>query len=105
MDTFFRALALYVVLLVVLRASGKRSLAQITTFDLILILILGESTQQALTGDDFSITTGMLLIASLVGIDMTLSFLQDRWPRLGLWLDGKPLFYRGRDRWSALPKP
>jgi uncharacterized membrane protein YcaP (DUF421 family) len=91
MHTLLRAVLIYLALLVILRASGKRSLAQITTFDLILILILGESTQQALTGDDFSITTGMLLIGCLVGIDMTLSFLQDRWPRLGLWLDGKPL--------------
>lgn len=91
MHTLLRAVLIYLALLVILRASGKRSLAQITTFDLILILILGESTQQALTGNDFSITTGMLLIASLVGIDMTLSFMQDRWPGLGLWLDGKPI--------------
>lgn len=91
MDTLFRALAIYLALLVILRASGKRSLAQITTFDLVLILILGESTQQALIGDDFSITTGVLLIAALVGIDMTLAFFQDRWPRLGLLVDGKPL--------------
>jgi uncharacterized membrane protein YcaP (DUF421 family) len=91
MDTLFRALVIYLALLVILRASGKRSLAQITTFDLVLILILGESTQQALIGDDFSITTGVLLIASLVGIDMTLAFLQERWPRLALWVDGKPL--------------
>ena len=91
MDTLFRALTIYLGLFVILRASGKRSLAQITTFDLVLVMILGESTQQALTGDDYSVTTGLLLIASLIGIDMTLSFLQDRWPRLGLWLDGKPL--------------
>ena len=91
MDTLFRALGIYLALLVILRASGKRSLAQITTFDLILLLILGESTQQALIGEDFSITTGVLLIASLVGIDMTLSFLQDRWPRIGLWTDGRPI--------------
>lgn len=91
MDTLFRALVIYLALLVILRASGKRSLAQITTFDLILLLILGESTQQALIGDDFSITTGVLLIASLVGIDMTLSFLQDRWPLIGLWTDGRPI--------------
>ena len=91
MDTLFRAVVIYLTLLVILRASGKRSLAQITTFDLVLILILGESTQQALIGDDFSITTGILLIAALVGIDMTLSFLQERSPRLGLLLDSKPL--------------
>jgi uncharacterized membrane protein YcaP (DUF421 family) len=91
MDTLYRALALYVVLLVVLRASGKRSLAQITTFDFVLILILGESTQQALLGEDFSVTTGVLLIVSLVGIDMTFSFLKDKAPRLDRWVEGRPL--------------
>jgi uncharacterized membrane protein YcaP (DUF421 family) len=90
-DTFFRALALYLVLLLVLRASGKRSLAQITTFDFVLVLILGESTQQALIGDDFSITTGILLIASLIGIDMTLAFLKQKAPRVDRWLEGLPL--------------
>ena len=91
METLVRALAVYLALLIILRSSGKRSLAQITTFDLILILILGESAQQALVGDDYSITTGVLLIASLVGIDMTLSFLQGRSPRLSRWMDSLPL--------------
>jgi len=86
-----RAAAIYVFLLVIFRITGKRSLAQITTFDFVLILILGESTQQALIGDDYSITTGVLLIACLVGIDMTLSFLQERSPRLSRWMDGLPL--------------
>ena len=91
METILRALAIYLVLLVVLRGSGKRSLAQITSFDFVLILILGESTQQALTADDYSITTGVLLIASLVGIDMTLSFLKERSPRLSRVIEGTPL--------------
>lgn len=91
MDTVFRALAIYAGLMLVLRGSGKRSLAQITSFDFVLLLILGESTQQALIGEDFSITTGVLLIASLVGIDMTLSFVKERSPRLATWLDSRPL--------------
>ena len=91
MDTVFRALAIYLGLMLVIRASGKRSVAQITTFDFVLLLILGESTQQALIGDDFSITTGLLLIASLVGIDMTLSFLKERSTRISQLVDGVPL--------------
>jgi uncharacterized membrane protein YcaP (DUF421 family) len=91
MDAVFRALAIYFALLLILRGSGKRSLAQITTFDLVLVLILGESAQQALIGEDYSITSGLLVIATLVGIDMTLSFLQERSTRLSRWLDGVPL--------------
>jgi len=91
MDTIVRALVLYLALLLILRGSGKRSLAQITSFDLVLILILGESTQQALIGNDFSITTGVLLIVSLVGVDMTLSFVKERFRPLSRWIEGAPL--------------
>jgi uncharacterized membrane protein YcaP (DUF421 family) len=91
MDTLFRALAIYFGLLIILRGGGNRTLAQITVFDFVLLLILGESTQQALIGDDYSVTTGILLIASLVGADMTLSWIKERSPRLSRWMEGVPL--------------
>ena len=91
METVLRAGAIYFVLLVVLRVSGKRSLAQITTFDFVLLLIIGEATQQALIGDDFSITTGLLLVLTIVGIDTALSLIQLRSPVLDRWLDGTPV--------------
>jgi uncharacterized membrane protein YcaP (DUF421 family) len=104
MDTLFRALAIYLALLVILRCSGKRSLAQITTFDLVLIMILGESTQQALIGDDFSITTGILLIGTLVGIDMTFALFKGRSARLSKWIDGVPLVIveDGKPLWDRM---
>jgi uncharacterized membrane protein YcaP (DUF421 family) len=91
MDTVLRALAIYFGLLLILRASGKRSLAQITVFDFVLLLILGEATQQALIGNDFSITTGLLLIVTLVGTDMTFSYLKEKFPPVDRWVDGLPL--------------
>jgi uncharacterized membrane protein YcaP (DUF421 family) len=91
MDTLVRAVVMYATLLVILRSSGKRSLAETTTFDFVLVLVLGEVTQQALTGDDFSLTNGIVLIATLVGIDMTLSFVKQRWPRIDRLVEGLPL--------------
>lgn len=91
METVLRAGAIYLVLLLVMRVSGKRSMAQITTFDFVLLLIIGQATQQALIGDDYSITTGLLLILTLVGIDTALSLIQLRSPRLDRWLDGTPV--------------
>ncbi len=52
----------YIFLLIILRISGKRSLAQITTFDFVLLLIIAEASQQALLGDDYSITNAVLVI-------------------------------------------
>ena len=52
MDTLWRALAIYFGLLVVLRGSGKRSLSQVTTFDFVLLLIIGEAVQNVCADRD-----------------------------------------------------
>ena len=91
MDTVIRAFAIYFFLLVVFRIAGKRALVQITTFDFVLLLIIGEATQQALIGNDFSITTAWILIATLVGIDIAISLLKERFKKLERLVDGVPL--------------
>jgi uncharacterized membrane protein YcaP (DUF421 family) len=91
MDTVIRALAIYLALMLILRGSGQRSLAQITSFDFVLLLILGEATQQALIGDDYSVTTGVLLIATLVGLDMTFAWIKQRSPAVERLIEGVPL--------------
>jgi uncharacterized membrane protein YcaP (DUF421 family) len=91
MDAVLRALAIYAFLMLVFRATGKRSLSQITTFDFVLLLIIGEATQQALLGDDFSITTALLVITTIVLVDIALSLLQRQFPQLGPALEDVPL--------------
>jgi uncharacterized membrane protein YcaP (DUF421 family) len=83
MDSVLRGAAVYLALLVIFRISGKRSLAQITTFDFVLLLIIAETTQQALLGEDFSVTNALLSILTLVGIDIGLSL----WSQRASWLD------------------
>ena len=91
MDAIIRAFIIYVVLLIIFRVAGKRSLAEITTFDLVLLLIISEATQQAMLGDDFSITNALLVIITLFFIDTTLSGIQNRFPKAGPWLEDVPL--------------
>jgi uncharacterized membrane protein YcaP (DUF421 family) len=91
MDAVLRACAIYFFLLLIFRLSGKRSIAQITTFDLILLLIISEATQQALLGQDFSLTNAFLVIVTLVGIDIGLSLLKQRSPRIEKLLEDEPL--------------
>jgi uncharacterized membrane protein YcaP (DUF421 family) len=77
---------------VIFRVFGKRTLAQITTFDLlVLLLIVSEATQQALLGEDFSITMGVLVVITLVGIDRLSDYLGWRFPRVGHLIDGVPV--------------
>jgi uncharacterized membrane protein YcaP (DUF421 family) len=91
MDSILRGLAVYVILLVVFRISGKRTLSQVTTFDFVLLLIIAEVTQQALLGQDYSITNFVLLVVTLLGLDIALSLLKQHFPRLDRLLEGQPL--------------
>lgn len=91
MDSVFRATAVYLILLVILRIAGKRTLAQITVFDFILVLIISEATQQALLGDDFSITGAAVVIATLVLLDIALSELKQRSRRVDQIIDDIPV--------------
>lgn len=91
MDAVLRALVVYGFLLVVFRLAGKRSLAEITTFDFVLLLIIGEATQQGLLGDDFSVTNAILVISTLIFVEMVLGIVSHRFTRVDRLLSGVPL--------------
>jgi uncharacterized membrane protein YcaP (DUF421 family) len=91
MDTVLRGLSVYIFLLIIFRISGKRSLGQVTSFDFVLLLIIAETTQQALLGDDYSVTNAFLLIGTLFGVDIGLSLLKQRSAKLDQLLEGAPL--------------
>lgn len=91
MDAVLRAVAIYVFLLIIFRISGRRTLAEITTFDFVLLLIIGEATQQGLLGDDFSVTNAFLIIVTLIFADIALSLFKEYVPAAGKLLDGVPM--------------
>ncbi|MFM8321657.1 MAG: DUF421 domain-containing protein [Chloroflexota bacterium] len=91
MFIILRGLAVFFFLLVVFRISGKRTLAQITTFDLVLLLIISEVVQQAMLGDDFSMTNGILLVLTLVGADIGLSLVKQHSRPIERWVEGLPV--------------
>ena len=86
-----RALAMYLFLLVVVRVSGKRTLAEVTVFDFILLLIISECTQQAMTGNDFSVTNGFLLVLTLVTVDRLSDWVTSRSERIDQVVSDAPL--------------
>ncbi len=93
MEMVFRASAIYLILLVVFKIAGRRALLQMTSFDLILLLIISEATQQALLGNDFSITGAMITIVTLVTIDILFGFIKKKggWGRIRAgWFPGYP---------------
>jgi len=91
MDSVLRSIAVYLFVLVVFRISGKRSLSQITTFDFILLLIIGEATQQALLGNDFSIVNAFVVIATLTTLEILFSWMGRRMPVFGRVMESLPV--------------
>lgn len=91
MEAVLRAIAIYLFLMVLFRISGRRSLGDITTFDFVLLLIISEATQQAMLGENFSLTNGFLVVLALVSFDIAMSLLMRRFPGLSAWVQGKPL--------------
>jgi uncharacterized membrane protein YcaP (DUF421 family) len=91
MDAVLRALVMYFFLMLVFKINGKRSIAQITMFDFIMLLIIGEATQQALIGDDFSIANSLIVITTLIVADISMSFLKGKSKKIEMILEGIPL--------------
>jgi uncharacterized membrane protein YcaP (DUF421 family) len=73
-----RAVLVYVGLLVLIRLSGKRTVGEFTPFDLIVVILLGETMQGALTADDTSITGALLLAVTLVVLNYVVGALSTR---------------------------
>jgi uncharacterized membrane protein YcaP (DUF421 family) len=90
MDSVLRAAAMYVALMVLFKIAGRRSLAELTTFDFVLLMMIGEATQQALLGDDFSVTNSILVIVTLIAIDVGLSLFKQRSVWVARLIDGEP---------------
>lgn len=91
MNPVFRALIVITILWFVLRVSGRRTLAEITTFDFILLLIVGDITQQALVGDDYSIMTMALVLVTVVLVDVAMGRLAITSKTMGHVLESVPV--------------
>lgn len=91
MDAVLRATIVYVFLLLLMRLSGKRTLAQVTTFDFVLLLIISEASQQALIDDDNSMINAAIIITTLVGLNILMSVLKQRSPFIERLLEDLPL--------------
>ena len=73
-----RSVVIYVGLLVALRVFGKREVGQFTLYDLVLILLVANAVQPAMTGPDTSLAGGLVIIVTLVAVNLMVAQL-DRW--------------------------
>ena len=91
MDSVIRAAAVYLVLLVLFRVVGKRTLAETGPFDFVLLLIIAEATQQALIDDDNSMMNAFVVIVTLLTFNVGFSILKQRSQFVDRLIDDVPV--------------
>ncbi|HTH42817.1 MAG TPA: YetF domain-containing protein [Terracidiphilus sp.] len=84
-----RPVIVYLVLVLLLRLFGKRELAQLNPFDLVVLLSLSNTVQNAIIGDDTSITGGVIGAFGLLGINWLVVRALFRSPRLTRMFEGR----------------
>src|SRR2546421_12308479 len=85
-----RAVLIYVVFFIGLRLFGKRELGQFTTFDLVLVLLVANALQPAITGPDNSVTGGAIIVAILLVFNRGAGVGRSRGPRFGRLFEPPP---------------
>lgn len=91
MEIVGRATVLFLAIFVVLRLTGKRELGQMSPFELITLIVMGDLIQQGVTHQDFSMTGAMLAIFTFLFWSVTIGMLSHRMPRLRPLLEGEPV--------------
>lgn len=85
-----RATVVYLVLVAALRVFGKREIGQFTVIDLVLILLVANAVQPAMTGPDTSLLGGLVIIVTLVLVNRAIAVARARVPLVRLLLEASP---------------
>ena len=84
-----RALIIYLALLLLVRLSGKRTVGQFTPFDLVVVLLLSEAVSNGLSGGDQSVTGGLIVAATLIGLNLALGWLTSHYEPAEKAIEGR----------------
>src|ERR1700693_5619977 len=105
-EKMLRPAIVYIFLVIMLRIFGKRELAQLNPFDLVVLLSLSNTVQNAIIGDDNSVSGGLIGAFTLMGVNYLVVRFLFKHRRLDQILEGKPavLIEDGQVRKHALAK-
>jgi uncharacterized membrane protein YcaP (DUF421 family) len=91
MDLVLRAATIFVFIFILTRLIGRRELASLEPFDLILLVVIGDLVQQAVTQDDYSVTGGILVISTFALLTVAVSYISFRFRPMRRVLEGEPI--------------
>jgi uncharacterized membrane protein YcaP (DUF421 family) len=106
LEKILRPILVYLCLILFVRLFGKRELAQLNPFDLVVLLCLSNTVQNSIIGDDNTVTGGLVGVFSLLGINWLLTRTLFRLPKLNRALEGNEtvLIRHGVVDWEAMKK-
>jgi uncharacterized membrane protein YcaP (DUF421 family) len=90
-ELVLRASAIYWFLWLVVRGTGKRSLAELSPLDLLLVVVMGDLVQQGVTSEDMSVTGAMVVIATFITWTLLMDALTRRRWTVKRILEGEPV--------------
>lgn len=90
MDIVIRSIIVFAFLWLVIRVSGKREVAQLTAFDLILLVTVGDLISQGVVQEDYSLTSAVVAVSTFSVAAMALAFVSRHVPRSRPVLEGRP---------------
>ena len=91
MEVVVRAAAIYAILWILLRAMGKRELSEVTAFELVILVVLGDIIQQGVMQQDYSVTGAFLALAAFGFWITFLTYVSWRWARARHVIEGVPI--------------
>ena len=91
MDLAVRSAVIFFFVFLLMRIVGRRELSSLEPFDLILLVVLGDSVQQAVTQDDYSVTGAFIVVSTIALLQVFVSYLNFKVPRLRSVIDGEPI--------------
>lgn len=91
MEIVFRALFLFFFLWIVTRAVGRSSLGELSTFQLLLYVTMGDLVQQAITQQDYSVTSGVLAVSTFALLTVAFGWIAWRFQRSRSLINGVPV--------------
>ncbi len=106
LDIVLRSMAVYFFMIIALRVFGKKELSQLNTADIILILLISNSVQNAMVGSNTSLYGGLTAATVLLSINFTLKKLMFRFPKFSGLIQEKPeiLIHNGNLDFKTLSK-
>src|SRR5919199_313442 len=104
MDIVFRAIVVFLFLFLITRVVGRRELASLEPFDLILLIVTGDLVQQGVTQNDYSVTGALIAIGTMAGLTVLVSYVSFKSDRMRSVLDGDPIVLETGGNVSVIPK-